>query len=559
MKADRSLSRLPLLAALVATLILGAALTYATARLEDRAADARFDRLADLVVGSFQQRMTQHVALLRATRSYIEAENGAVSASEFSDYVSDLRLSENSAGIQGIGYAPLADAGAREIIAAQLSRQQGRTITLRPKTDQASLAPIAMLEPQDTRNSRALGFDMYAEPVRREAIAEALRTGEARASGPVELVQEITADKQVGFLIYLPTRQRLAGVEAARREAVVYAPFRAGDLNRAVLADLPALPLTVRVIDLGAPGTPLFDSATEPAPRHLAMRATVREVDVAGRRWQFTLTPTPQFLTIRDRSAAITVGALSLLLLGAVAVAMMNLRRLLEAAHRAAEMAERQAADRALLLREMQHRIKNHIARIQAISRQTARGAADLSEFERVFGGRLAAMAKAQDALGREGGERADLRALLHNELAQVLDTAVVDRILVGPPVSLGARETQAVSLVAHELMTNAMKYGAGPRGGRTAGDGLTISWKTTRVDGTPWILITWFEQAAMSPATTGQVIAPAPQPASAVNPGGFGSQLIEALIEGDLGGRFERTFAPEGMTVEIAFPLSDM
>ena len=353
-----------------------------------------------------------------------------------------------------------------------------------------------------------------------------------------------------------PSTPRSAGAADRRDAGFIYAPFRAGDLHEVILAEVGHLPLAVRTVDPAEPGAALFDNI--PAD-HRGQDAVQRDISVAGRTWTMRIVPMEGFWQRSDHSASLTVGLLSVLLLIAVAAGLHSFGRSLDAARQTAALAARRAEERTLLLREMQHRIKNHIARIQAISRQTARGAADLSEFERVFGGRLAAMAKAQDALGREGGERADLRALLHNELAQVLDTAVVDRILVGPPVSLGARETQAVGLVAHELMTNAMKYGAGPRGGRMAGYGLTITWETKHVDGTPWILITWFEQAAMSPATTGQVIAPAPQPASAVNPGGFGSQLIEALIEGDLGGRFERTFAPEGMTVEIAFPLSDM
>lgn len=533
-----------LVLALVATLVLGAVLTFGTMRLETRAEAARFDRLADLIAGNIRQRLVRHVSLLRATASLMTAENGDVDAAEFASYVTGLNIADSAAGIQGFGFAPIIAESATSVVNGQLSELQGRPVAISPPTGEATRAPVALLEPRDARNETAIGFDLLSEPARRAAILATLSSGEPRATAPVQLVQEITADKQEGFLIVLRTRTGLAGVSGTGT-GVVYAPFRAGDLFRAILAQTPGLPVTVSARDMDAPERTLFDSADSPAPDALAARAVTRDIQIAGRRWRLTLTPSSPQARMHNHTATLIVGLLSLLLLGAVGVAMDSLRRSLDAAHRAAAMAQQQAADRALLLREMQHRIKNHIARIQAIARQSVRGAADLPEFERIFDGRMAAMAKAQDQLVAGGAQQAELRGLLRAELKQVLDGAAADLVLTGPDLRLNSREAQAVGLVAHELVTNAVKYSPEHRLTDVA-NGLAVSWHTVdRADGR-WLTLDWTE-----PQARFQTAAPD------TGPRGFGTQLIEALIEGDLGGRFSRSFDDAGMHVTLSFPLS--
>ena len=527
---------------IIVTLLLGAALTFATMSVEQRIVAARFDRLADLVAGRLQQRMIQHLALLQATRGYLEAENGNVTVPEFAAYIGDLGLQDDYRGIQGIGFAPLLPVARSAQAAERIGRDNGTTVQILPPTDQPRIGPIAVLEPQNERNRHALGYDMFSEPVRRAAMTAALESGEPRVSAPVSLVQEITEAKQAGFLIFLPTRVGLFDLGQARDRGFVYAPFRAGDLHQAILDELPGIPLTLRTIDLEAPQIPLFD--TLPAD---ARRRALREIDVAGRKWQLTLAPTRSFGELRDHSAGITVALLSLLLLGAVWGMLRGVHQKLVSAEETAAQSLRQAEARNLLLREMQHRIKNHIARIQAIARQTLRESQDLPGFERIFSARLSAMAKAQDALGREGWGTADLKTLLKAELEQVLNTALADSVIDGPEIRLDARASQAMGLAAHELATNAMKYG------RDIDQVPQVSWRRVKRGDKTWLHLTWREPGAR-PAV-------APSAGSGGDPekrGGFGSQLIEALIEGDLEGRFARQFDAEGMRVTIEFPIAD-
>lgn len=530
-----------MLGAVLATLTLGIALTTLSLRSEQRAATLRFERLADLVSGRLEQRMIQHIALLRGTRSYLDALDQPIPLAEFSRYVAGLDLQSDYRGIQGIGFAALLPAGRAEEARGRIAANHGRPVPRRTPSDQPLIGPIAMLEPMDARNRHAIGYDMFAEAVRRKAMTAALESGEARATGPVELVQEITAEKQTGFLIYIPTRHGLFGMHETRDGGFVYAPWRAGDLHRAILEELPDLPLWLRTADRQDPGQPLFDDIPDDAPAHLLRRAAVRTLSIAGREWQMTMVPDPGFLKIGDRMTSLMVGALSLLLVIAVAGATRNFNRALCEAELRAAQSSRDAEERTLLLREMQHRIKNHLARVQAIARQTMRSTPDLAEFGRVFGARLSAMAKAQDAINRTDQGTASLADLLRAEVGGVIDAARADDLLDGPPVQLNGREAQALGLVAYELSTNAMKYGA-------ADPTIRIRWTVGGREGASWLVLTWHEPAAHKATHAGNRQEPH---------GGFGSQLIDALIEGDLGGTFSRSFGDDGMTVTIAFPLS--
>jgi len=535
-----------MLGAVFVTLALGLGLTIFTVRLEDRAAGLRFERLADLVFSRLEQRMIQHVGLLRGTRSYFDAQDATITVPEFNRYVQGLELPSHYPGIQGIGFAALLPADqAGQAHGRIAANHGGRPVLARSPSDQSLIAPIAMLEPMDERNRQAIGYDMFSEPARREAMMAALRTGEAQATGPVELVQEITAEKQTGFLIYIPTRAGLFGMHDGSDGGFVYAPFRAGDLHHAALDDLADLPLSLRTIDTQAPAQPLFDSIPEDTPSRLANRAVTREIAVAGRNWQMTMVPTPGFLGLGDRSASLTVGALSLLLLIAVAGATRNFNRALREAELRAAQSARDAEERALLLREMQHRIKNHLARIQAIARQTIRSTSDMEEFGRVFGARLSAMAKAQDAVNRADQGSAALADLLRAEVGGAIDAARAEKMLNGPPVRLNGREAQALGLVAYELSTNAMKYGA-------AFEELTIrvGWTVERRGTADWLILRWNEpDARLGSNGNGK--------GGDELKGGFGSQLIHALIEGDLNGEFSREFGADGMVVTISFPLA--
>ncbi|GHE70929.1 histidine kinase [Camelimonas fluminis] len=139
---------------------------------------------------------------------------------------------------------------------------------------------------------------------------------------------------------------------------------------------------------------------------------------------------------------------------------------------------------RTLLIGELHHRIKNTLANVQAIARQTLRQSDSLGSFEQSFGGRLQALSRAHAILSDATWSSTLLDQLVHDQFqAGTLDR---DRVhLHGPKVELSPENTLRMALSLHELGTNAAKYGAlsAPAGEvliswRRLGDGLELQWE---------------------------------------------------------------------------------
>lgn len=538
----------PLVAFLIAGL-LGSGLTWSVWLVETERARADFERTADLAVNRVINRLGRHVVLLQATRGLFASHQGAVDRPAFSRFMETLDLPNSLPGIQAIGLARLVPADEAARAEGEIALRYGIDVNLWPETDQSMRTPIVLIEPATERNLAALGFDMYAHPVRRQAMDRAIAAGTPQMTGPVELVQESEIDRQTGFLIYVSLASQLADAGSGNalfrpadgdgnlQPGFVYAPFRGGDLVRAALSDGPRLDVALTVVDVDAPELPIHSDNI--ASRGLTVD---RIVDFGGRQWKFQLHElAPPGLLDRHLGSAL-VAMISLMFASAMGYAVRARQLEAEQAREVADTAAREAEYRGLLLQEMKHRIKNHIARIQSISRQSARTATDVKSFTEAFDARLQAMAAVQEVLAGTAVPRADVRLILKKELQQCLDTDAVEHLMDGPEVTLNERQAHAFAIVAHELVTNAMKYGGlSPRG-----EGLRITWMVNPGSapyGQPRLVVHWQERFdSESPETaTGS---------------GFGSRLIEASLRGELGGSMTRDFTPSGLVVTLTFPL---
>jgi two-component sensor histidine kinase len=202
---------------------------------------------------------------------------------------------------------------------------------------------------------------------------------------------------------------------------------------------------------------------------------------------------------------------------------------------RAREAEEQRAHQRQqLMINELNHRVKNTLFTVQSLARQSLGRPADTPGLH-AFNERLMALARAHDLLTQSVWEGADLKEILEETLEPYLDRT----ILAGPPVALTPNAALALSMVFHELGTNAVKYGAlsAPEGS------VTVVW---HVDPGALHRLTlhWEERGGPT------VSPPARQ--------GFGSRLIAASLKSDLAGEARVDYRPSGLVCVLTLSLPE-
>ncbi|MFN4088075.1 MAG: HWE histidine kinase domain-containing protein [Alphaproteobacteria bacterium] len=195
----------------------------------------------------------------------------------------------------------------------------------------------------------------------------------------------------------------------------------------------------------------------------------------------------------------------------------------------------RRDAAKDMLFGELRHRMKNLLGVTLSIARQTTTKGRSAEEYRDDFLGRFGALVEAQDLAFAEQ-EQTDLEALIARIVAPYAaeDEAVV--IEPGAAVDLAPRTIMALSLVWHELATNAAKYGALS----VAGGRVRVGWQVEETSNR--LRLNWVESGGppvTPPATTG-----------------YGTELVKFATTYSLGGRVEQNYAAGGLEVEIAIPL---
>jgi len=190
-----------------------------------------------------------------------------------------------------------------------------------------------------------------------------------------------------------------------------------------------------------------------------------------------------------------------------------------------------------LLISELDHRVKNVLARVAVVAMYTRQGSRSMNEFLRALDSRIQSMADAHALLSHSRWLGVGLADLVRRQLAPY--TTTTNTVIGGPDITLSAAATQAVAMVLQELVTNAVKYGALS----TANGRVTVSWERRSVrEAGVRLLIAWRETGG--PATT------APCRSS------YGTNLIRGLIPRELGGAVDLVFASDGVRCDVEIPL---
>jgi two-component sensor histidine kinase len=202
------------------------------------------------------------------------------------------------------------------------------------------------------------------------------------------------------------------------------------------------------------------------------------------------------------------------------------------------DISERKAAEQRqqLLFDELNHRVKNTLAIVQSLAQQTLRNHPDPGAFSRAFGDRVASLARAHDLLTQDSWRGATLTDVVTAALGPFADREhAID--ISGDAVMVPANVTITLSLLLHELATNAAKYGAlSVPAGR-----LAVTWQARESGTVVNIDMHWVEDGG-PPVTP-----PAKQ--------GFGSRFLQASAL-QLNAKFDCDYAPAGVRCRLRFAV---
>jgi PAS domain S-box-containing protein len=281
-----------------AILLATAALAGIVQEKTQQQAEQRFLYRAEQEKAKILFRLASHVQVLRGATALFAASDN-VSRSEWRDYVNQLQLDQTLPGIQGTGFALMITPSDKAEHERHIRAEGYPDYAITPPGERAQYSAIVYLEPFDERNLKAFGYDMFSEPVRRQAMELARDSGKPALSGRVTLVQEDNQDLQPGFLIYVPIyRNGLPAATVEQRRAALlgfaYSPFRAHNLLRnSITADNKDVELELFDTARG-PEHLLFDSHLE----HTRVRSQHQvelPIDFAGQHWLAHFRSRPEF------------------------------------------------------------------------------------------------------------------------------------------------------------------------------------------------------------------------------------------------------------------------
>jgi two-component sensor histidine kinase len=191
------------------------------------------------------------------------------------------------------------------------------------------------------------------------------------------------------------------------------------------------------------------------------------------------------------------------------------------------------------LRRELNHRVKNILASVLSIVRLTRRSAKSFDDMSRDLEERLTALAEVHSAVFRAGGETVDFASVVATTIAPYRNGGGISRVAAkGPPLTISRDAATALALSLHELVTNALKYGA-----LSAGEGaVSLTWSVT-AGKDPEFRLEWVENGGP------QVVPPART--------GYGTRYLRAALSGLLGREPAIEFRKTGLRFAASGPVS--
>lgn len=349
---------------IIVMFVLTTAAVFHEAQNNGKRLKLEFDQHALELKAALEASVSTHINALHSLESFYSASK-TIDRDEFRTFVTHLL--NNLSGIQALGWNPVVPFSERNAFERNVRNEGYRNFQITEMNAEKQIVaaanrplyvPVDFIEPY-TGNERALGYDVYSDRFRREAIDRARDSGEISTTSQITLVQE--REHQYGILTLMPIYRNgfpHKTLEERRRNIAGYmvAVFRGGDLVTEALKDINRDRLSYRLIDESAAAEQLIFSNDRKQLQALILQEkglfgrnlsliSRSAITVGGRQWRFEVTPTQEYLAAHHADNAWLILLSGLMLTSIVgAFAMVSsgrgstLRRLVD--ERTAELAQ---------------------------------------------------------------------------------------------------------------------------------------------------------------------------------------------------------------------------
>jgi signal transduction histidine kinase len=298
-----SKTRFPFLV-LAVSIFLTLGITYNFYRSSLNKDTTRFNNEVNRVQSAIENKINLYTALLKGGRGFVESA-AELNRESFANYIQSLDLERNYKSVQAIGYNKIVLPEEREALIKKMQAEGIEDFQMFPGGERDSYQAIIYIEPFNEQNKKDIGYDMFTEPNRREALVRAGDSGMPTASTKVNLLQGSGANSQTGFLIYLPIYKKgkiPETVEERRKNLIgyIYSPFRSADFLDEIQKSTDTSDIAVRIYDgEPKPENLLSQTTFENNPKSVNQiekdQSTENTMDIAGRKWTIKYDSLPAF------------------------------------------------------------------------------------------------------------------------------------------------------------------------------------------------------------------------------------------------------------------------
>ena len=296
-------TRFPFLV-LAVSIFLTLGITYNFYRSSLNKDTVRFNNEVNRIESTIENKINLYIALLKGGRGFAESA-AELNRESFANYIQSLDLERNYKGVQAIGYNKIVLPEEREALAKKMQSEGIEGFRIFPGGERDSYQSVIYIEPFNEQNKKDIGYDMFTEPIRREALVRARDSGMPTATARVNLLQANDLGSQPGFLIYLPIYEKgkvSQTVEEKRKNLIgyIFSPFRSEGFLDEIQKSTDRLGISVRIYD-GEPKPENLLSQTIPENNPKTVNQIEKEQSieqikpVAGRTWTIRYDSLPAF------------------------------------------------------------------------------------------------------------------------------------------------------------------------------------------------------------------------------------------------------------------------